>query len=460
MINLASRRRQQVLALLLILALGIAVRALTANFIRAHLNDASWFPYGIYAVFDRQAQAALDDRGSLFWIGDSSRTDLAVYPPGYPLWLAMIYKLTGSRSAATVQDVQWVLDALSVFLIVGIGVTAFGWQVGLWAGAIAALWPLLAVYGALPLADAPTSWLVLAGVWMLLLAVKRSAIWWAIAAGAFVGFSCWLRANALLLIVFWAVALFVFSTAVWRQRLLLSGCLLIAGLFVIAPIVIRNATTFHAVLPTGLGLGTNLWEGLSESERGRMEFGAPSTDAELIEQERAQSNFPPDKGLTLYYPDGISRDRERARKSLNIIARHPIWYSSLVFRRMLGVLKYAGAPMGDYGSAGVNVTSKKCLPENRQGGALAVFVNVLGITQSVMRFLLIPLIVVGLYFAFRIDKRVSAILATTLLYYWVVNSMMHTHIRYGLPMHALFTVFASVTIVRLFALPPTRHRTP
>jgi len=375
------------------------------------------------------------------------------------VWLALIYKLTGSRSAATVQSVQWVLDAFSVLLIVGIGVTAFGWRAGVVAGAIAALWPLLAVYGALPLADAPTSWVVLGGVWMLLLAVKRSAVGWAIGAGALVGLSCWLRANAVLLIIFWAVALFVFSRAAWRRRLLSSGCLLIVGLVAIAPIVIRNKIAFHALIPTGLGLGTNLWEGLGESERGRIEFGAPASDAELVQQERAKSSVPPDATFTSYYPDGIRRDRERMWRSLSVIARHPLWYSGVVLRRMAGVVKYAGPPLGDYGSAGVNVTSKKCLPEYYQKGALAASVNLLGISQSLLRYILILLIPIGAYLALRVDKQASALLLVTVFYYWVVNSMMHTHIRYTLPMHAIFTVFGGVAMCRFQELAFKRRRT-
>ena len=84
--------------LLFILALAFTVRVLTANFLRTHLDDPGWFPYGIYGAFDRQAQDWLDGRSSIFWIDDPSQTDKAIYAPGYPLWLALIYKLSGSRS--------------------------------------------------------------------------------------------------------------------------------------------------------------------------------------------------------------------------------------------------------------------------------------------------------------------------------------------------------------------------
>ena len=445
------------LALFFILALAFTVRALTANFVRAHLNEPGWFPSGIYAAFDRQAQDWLDGRASIFWISDPSRTDAAIYPPGYPLWLAFVYTLTGSRSPATVQNVQWVLDAFSVLLVVGAGVTAFGWRTGLWAGGIAALWPLLALSGAAPLADAPTAWVVVGAAWMLLLAAKRGSVGWALGAGALVGASCWLRANAMFLVFFWALALLLFVQANWRRRVLLSAGVTLAAMLVIAPIVVRNTMTFHAFVPTGLGAGTNLWEGIGETERGAREFGAAANDSEVLEQERAAMNVPPDAPFDLYYPDGIRRDRERTRKSLAIIARHPFWYAGSVARRMAGVLKYAGEPSGIYGSAGINVTSRKSLPPQWQGGVVALFVNTLAMMQSVLRYILLPLMLVGAILAFRLDWRASGLLMATVLYYLVVGSMIHTHIRYGLPMHALLTVFAGLALWRLKDLVVSRR---
>lgn len=440
---------ERILAIFFIVALAFTVRALTANFVRAHLDDVGWFPSGIYANFDRQAQDWLDGRASIFWIDDPSHTDAAIYPPGYPLWLAFVYTLTGSRSPRAVQNVQWVLDAFAVLLIVGVGVTAFGWRTGLLAGWIAALWPLLALSGAAPLADSPTSWIVLGAAWMLLLAAKRQSLAWALGAGAMVGASCWLRANAMLLVFFWALAMLLLVRANWRRRILLSVGVTLAAMLIIAPVVVRNVIAFHAFVPTGLGAGTNLWEGIGETERGAKEFGAASNDRDVVEQERAALNVPPGAPFDLYYPDGIRRDRERTSKSLAIIKQHPFWYAGTVAHRMAAVMKYAGEPSGVYGSAGINVTSRKCLPPEWQGGVWAVLVTILGMAQSVLRYTLLPLMFVGLVLAFRLDWRTTTLIMATVFYYLVVGSMMHTHIRYGLPMHALLTIFASLALWRL-----------
>ena len=449
---------QRALVILFILALAFCVRALTANLIRAHLDDAGWFPFGIYAAFDAPAQDWLDGRAPIFWIDDSTRTDKAIYAPGYPLWLAFLYKTTGSRSPQTVQNVQWVIDSFAVLLILGVGVTAFDWRVGLCAGGLAALWPMLATYGAVPLADAPTSWIVVGATWMLLVAAKKKSLVWALGAGALLGVSCWLRANALLLDFFWGAAIFIFVKATWRRRAILAASVVAAALLVFAPIVLRNAITFHAFVPTGLGAGTNLLEGIGETERGTNEFAVPANDSEVVEQERAAAKPPAGAQFDLYYPDGIQRDRARTRRALDIIAHHPLWYAGSVARRMAGVLKYAGQPNGIYGSAGINVTAKKSLPPQSRGRAISFLVNVLGMAQSVLRYVLLPLMLAGIYLALRRDWRCSGLILITILYYLVVGSLMHTHIRYGLPMQALLTIFAAVVLAKLAAVVSRRIR--
>jgi 4-amino-4-deoxy-L-arabinose transferase-like glycosyltransferase len=155
---------------------------------RAHLNDPAWFQVGSYAKFDRQARDILEGRQKLFWIDDATRTDLAQYPPGFPALVALIYKVTGEQSAYSVQLVLWFADLiLSFLLIAGMALTVFDRPVALASGFLVALSPLLAMYAAFPSADVPTTWFVLGGSWLLLLAAQRRSVWLALAAGAALG---------------------------------------------------------------------------------------------------------------------------------------------------------------------------------------------------------------------------------------------------------------------------------
>jgi hypothetical protein len=425
------------------------VRGLTAEFLRPRLTDAGWFQFGTYAIFDKQAHDILDGRAPVFWIDDQSQTQSAVYPPGYALWLALIYKVSGERSVYVVQNTQWVLDALAVLLVIGIGATSYSWRVGVLAGGLAALSPLLALYGATPMADAPTSWIVLGGVWMFILTVQRRSWRWALGAGLMIGLSCWLRANAQLLASGWALALMVLLRGAWRERLRLAGAVLAGSLLMVAPIMVRNAVAFHAFLPTGLGVGTNLWEGIGETERAK-EFGAVYGDANVIEQERAALGLAPDAPLGLYWPDGVRRDRERARRAFSVISTHPVWYAGVMMRRIWGSLNYTGEPSAFYGYAGINVTSQKCLPPEWQAGVLALFVNLLGMAQSIWQHIALLLISGGIWLALRRDWRASLLILTTAFYYLVVGSFMHMEIRYGLPMQAILIVFAAVAATWVF----------
>lgn len=437
------------LCLLLILVLSLIVRALTAQFLGERLTDAGWFQYGSYKILDQRAQNIQDGKESFFWINDSSRTDLMQYPPAFPLWVAFIYSMSGERSSYAVLRVHWLMDAFIMpLLIVGIGVTAYGWRAGLTAGALSALSPLLAFYGITPSSDVPTTWLVLGAMWMLLLSARRKSWRWALGAGLVLGVACWFRVNPLFLTLFWALAILIFVRTGWRARARLSLAAAIGTIVLVAPITIRNAIVFKDFVLTGLNAGTNLWEGLGETEYGRS-LGAVYGDGLMVEQERIAMGLPPDFPITPVWPDGVRRDRERAGKSLKIIAAHPVWYAGVMATRMWWMLKMAGEPGPYYGSTGINCTSKKCLPPRWQGGFLALAVNFLGMIQSVYRYLALPFIACGIWLGLRRNWQMTGLLLTTVFYYLVPGTAAHTEIRYVLPMHATLVIFAGLAFSQL-----------
>lgn len=438
--------KKRLATLFALLLIALSVRVLTLQFMRAHLNDPAWFQSGSYAKFDQQARDILDGRQRLFWIDDATRTDLVQYPPAFPAFLALIYKVSGEHSAYSAQLVLWFIDLiLSFLLIAGIAGSAFGWRAAIASSFLVALSPLFALYAAYPSADVPGTWFVLGGNWLLLLALQRKSVWWALGAGVLLGVACWFRVNPLYLCVGWAIALFVLIKGTWRLKLKLSAATLLATVVVISPIVIRNYLVFPDFTPTGGTIGINLWEGLGETELGRQN-GFLFGDDKMIELERVKMGWPADRPFGAQWPDGIRRDRERARESLAFIRQHPVWYSGVMLGRMWGMLKIAGDPAPYCGTSGINVTSRKCLPPHWQGGAVALGVNVLGMIQSVVRYLFLPLVAFGIYVALRRDWRVACLLLVTVLYYLVPGTAAHTEIRYVLPMHGLLIVFAGAAI--------------
>ena len=438
--------KQQLALLFALLLVAVSVRVLTLQFMRAHLDDPAWFQTGSYAKFDRQARDILDDRQNLFWIDDATRTDLAQYPPAFPALVALIYKVSGEHSAYSVQLVLWAIDVvLTLLLIAGIAGNAFGCRTAIASGFLVAFSPLFAMYGAYPSADVPATWLVLGGNWLLLLAFQRKTVLLAIGAGVLLGIACWFRVNPLYLFVGWAIALFVLTKGTWALKLKLGAAVVFATVLVISPIVIRNYLVFPDFTPTGGTIGVNLWEGLGETELGR-QHGFLFGDDKVTEHERVKMGWPADKPFDIQWPDGIRRDRERTREALAFIRQHPIWYAGVMLGRMWGMLKVAGDPVPYSGISGINVTSRKCLPPHWQGGMVALGVNVLGMIQSVVRYLFLPLAAFGIYVAARRDWRITCLLLVTVLYYLVPGAVGHTEIRYVLPMHGLLIVFAGAGI--------------
>jgi 4-amino-4-deoxy-L-arabinose transferase-like glycosyltransferase len=458
-LRISSVTRRRVLFFFLIFLLAASVRLLTFNFLRAHLQDPNWFQSGSYRVFDKRANDILDGRGRLYWIDDPSRTDQAQYPPAYPWLVAAVYRVSGNRSAYSVQTVQAVLDSiLSMVLITGLAVTAYGWPTGMAASFFAALSPLLAIVGVAPSSDAPTTWFVIAGLWLVLIAAKRGSVWWAIGAGLVLGAACWLRVNPLYLCFFWAVPLFFFGRLNRRQRALMAGAVVLGTVVMILPIVIRNYVVFPEFSPTGGTIGANLWEGLGETELGRQNGFAFGDDI-MVERERVRMGVPADAPFEAMWPDGIKRERERAHEALAFIKQHPVWYAGVMLHRMWGMLKVAGEPLPYYGTSGINVTSRKCLSPARQGGLLALFVNVLGMIQSVARYLLLPLAAVGGWFAARANWPLTSLLLATIFYYLVPGTIAHAEIRYQLTLHWILPIFAGMAVITLASV-MRRRRSP
>ncbi len=445
-----SGLRNRALAIGGILFLSILVRCGTAYFLIEHIEDPSWFQFGSYSIFHQRAERILDGTEPVFFISDPTRTDLLQYPPGYPVLLAAVYLASGDHSAAGTIRIQWLLDAvITPLLLIGIAVSAFGWRSGYVAGVFAAIAPLLALYGVTPNADAAASWPVLVSFWLLILALKRESWRIALCSGLVLGVSCWIRVNPVFLVVVWAGAVPIIMRANLRKAFFVAGALAFGTLLLTAPITIRNYVVFGQFVPNGLSVGVNLWEGLGETEYGRSR-GFFCSDQLMIESERAELGLDVNAPLSSFWPDGIRRDSERARKALAVMGEHPVWYAGVMATRAWYMVKLAGEPGQFYGSSGFNCTSSKCLPLAYRIAPLTWGVAVLGSIQSVYRFAAMPLALLGLVWSFRRHPPIAILTSATVLYYLGPGTLGHTEIRYVLPMHQILIVLSGFAAVSLF----------
>ncbi|HVF57172.1 MAG TPA: glycosyltransferase family 39 protein [Pyrinomonadaceae bacterium] len=261
------------------------------------------------------------------------------HPPGYSILLAIVFGIFG-ESNASVQFVQIVADSLGSVVTFLIAAALLPRAVALIAGTLAALSPQFTWNSVLLLPDTLATLPVLLAVYCVVLATKRPRLAFFVAAGALVGVSCWLRANALLLAPFLAIVVLLLFERARRVRFALA--LVVGALAVIAPLTIRNAVVFRHFIPLSLGAGQTLLEGIADYDRERR-FGIPDTDLAIIRQEAVVYNRP-DYAGTLFGPDGVWRERQRLARGFNVIRENPLWFSTVVVRRAASMLRLERAP--------------------------------------------------------------------------------------------------------------------
>src|SRR5713101_6564345 len=151
---------------------------------------------------------------------------------------------------------------------------------------LAAFSPQFAWNSVLLLPDSLAVLPILLAVYCLMRAAKNPRLVTLIIAGALVGISCWLRANAMLLTFFIAAAVLLLFPRERRTRYALA--VVCGTLLIVLPLTIRNAIVFHRFIPLSLGAGQTLLEGIADYDpEGKL--GVPSTDVGIMKREAEQS---------------------------------------------------------------------------------------------------------------------------------------------------------------------------
>lgn len=206
--------------------------------------------------------------------------DLFGHPPGYPILISLVYRLAPD-SDTSMQFVQIILDSFSAVIIFLIAVELFTTAVGVIAGLMAAFAPQFSWNSILLLPDSLAALPILLAI-LLITRTRRGHVGRTFSpedvgqlslpvrfinrnrqerlsyllAGALIGISCWLRANALLLAPFLVL---LFPLIYKRGERLRPALMLVLGAFLtISPLTIRNALVFGRFIPVSLGAGQTL----------------------------------------------------------------------------------------------------------------------------------------------------------------------------------------------------------
>lgn len=428
-----SSPRQRVIIAVLIFLSAFSVRLLVWQNLR---TEVPLVQTGVAQNYKHLARL-LQQNGLASFFDPSSTTsnpDLLGHPPGYSFLLALIYRLAGETDLAA-QLFQMICDSLAAVMIFLIAIELLPFGVGVIAGFMAALAPQFSWNSILLLPDTLAALPVLIAIYLITRARRRPRWFSVLTAGALIGVSCWFRANALLLAPFlMLVMLIIFPHGL---RLRMSLALIGGACLTIAPLTIRNAVVFGHFIPVSLGAGQTLLEGIADyDETGSL--GLSDTDMGLMKQE-AEVHNRPDYALTLFGPDAIQRDRERLARGFAIIRAHPVWFFTVIVRRAGSMWRLERAPL---------ISST-----NASGPGTTLAALVLGgIQRLFITAIVLPLVVAGLILlVLRKQGRVLASLLAVPVYYFCVQSVLHTEYRYVLTIHYFLFVLAAVAIHRILS---------
>lgn len=351
----SRRGRRLIFSALLVFAAAFGVRHLTLQDARLEYGKVQW---SVTAGYKRVARLLAE--GGVAPLFDESSPladpDALGHPPGYPLLLAAVFRAAGESDVA-VQLVQIACDALACVLLLLIVAELFptNFAAALLAATLSALSPQFAWNSVMLLPDTLSVLPVLAAVYCLARACRRAAsgvrteqasrrrvLAWMFAAGAAIGVSCWLRANAMLLAPFLAVLVVPLLFAQGR-RWLPAAALLAGALLVVGTLTLRNAVVFGRFIPVSLGAGQTFLEGIADYDDDNR-FGIPRTDYGIMLQEAEASGVAHHRE-TLFGPDGVERDRARLARGLAVVREQPLWFAGVMLRRAASMLRLERTPL-------------------------------------------------------------------------------------------------------------------
>ncbi|HYG79528.1 MAG TPA: glycosyltransferase family 39 protein, partial [Pyrinomonadaceae bacterium] len=289
-----------------------------------------------------EARPLLDGDLKGFLQGTTPEPDqgILMHTPGYPVLLAAVYKVSGDSDAA-VRLFQILADAGAAVLVFLIAAELLPVAAAAIAGLLVAFSPQFAYNSLVLLPDSVSALPILLAVYLIARAAKRPRLVTIIAAGAAIGLSCWLRANALLLAPFLVLLMLLLFERGRRWRY--AGALVAAAVLVMAPITIRNAVVYGSFIPLSLSAGQNLTAGIADYDPEKR-FGFEAYDDATCRQEALLYNRP-DYAEDLYRPDGIWRDRARTARALAVIRSNKLWFLGVMLRRAALMLENEKVPV-------------------------------------------------------------------------------------------------------------------
>ena len=200
------------------------------------------------------------------WLGHGP--DDVFKPPLYPGFLAVMYSVFG-RSIWLIQWLQHILGAFSCVFIAILGGRLVGRRAGIVAGLLAAGFAPYVFFELQLLTPALSLFLNLAAIILVLPSWKGQCYGRLLAAGLLLGLSAGVRPDVVVpasLVLLYLV--FENRHMPNRQLAVRVSCLLVGGLVIILPIIVRNYHLTGQFIPVSSNSGINLYVGNSADSDG------------------------------------------------------------------------------------------------------------------------------------------------------------------------------------------------
>lgn len=251
-------------AVLLIVALGLGPRLDAARSYTLP-PQAEEELYNRYAVPWSQGQGAEPREKAFPWHPLGSFTHR---PPGYALFLGLVYRVAGPENWPAVRLTQAWIDTASLLLLFALGILVYGGWAGRAAGLSAALlmarYDFLLLFVGRLLSETVYLFLCLSFLALALLALRRRQPWLSLAAAYVLGWANLTRPFAIFAVPGYLLWLLVAPHLEHRRRHLVLAAL--GAILAIGPVTWRNWQFHGRLIPISSNGGFTLYNSIAKVE--------------------------------------------------------------------------------------------------------------------------------------------------------------------------------------------------
>jgi 4-amino-4-deoxy-L-arabinose transferase-like glycosyltransferase len=262
-------------------------------------------------------------------------------PPGPSVLLALTYKVSGEYRYIYFRLLEAVIASFGCLLMFLLGKELFNRKIGLIAAFLYAVYLPIAYVSTWVLQDALVPFFTLLTLVLFVMGVKRKRIKYYIFAALVTGIGCYFQTSTIFLLAAFIVGLFIYNLgkSSFRQNILnvlkVAGISVVVFVLILSPWVARNYSVTGSIMLMRTTFWQGIWEGFGEYDN---PVGAVLDDEITYEQVVKEVGYNVPYG-TLEY-DAVLRD-----KSINAIKEHPLWWLSVLARRVPHTFFY-GSELG------------------------------------------------------------------------------------------------------------------